>query len=88
MSMECHSEWNLTQIGMSLKMEYHSNYNVTQKGMSLVVFSFLYICFLFPVYFGFLYISISCIFLFPVYFCIKCTKGEAGGKLGREDHNE
>ena len=23
--MECHSNWNATQIGMSLKMEFHSN---------------------------------------------------------------
>ena len=43
---ECHSNWNVTQIGMSLKLEYHSNwmslklesflnYNITQIGMSL-----------------------------------------------------
>ena len=35
--MECHSKWNVTQKGMSLKMEYHSKWNVTQNGMSLKI---------------------------------------------------
>ena len=46
--MECHSKWNFTQNGMSLKMECHvtknlispkmechSKMNVTQNGISL-----------------------------------------------------
>ena len=28
--MECHSKWNLSQHGMSLKLECHSNWNVIQ----------------------------------------------------------
>ena len=29
---QCYSNWNVTQIKMSLKMECHSNLNVTQIG--------------------------------------------------------
>ena len=33
--LECHSNWNVTQIGMSLTYECHSNWNVTQIRMAL-----------------------------------------------------
>ena len=33
--MGCHSKWNVTKNGMSLKMECHSKWNVTQNRMSL-----------------------------------------------------
>ena len=33
--IEHNSNWNFTQIGMSLKLESHSNKKVTQIGMSL-----------------------------------------------------
>ena len=32
--MECHSKWNVTQNGMSLKMKFHPNLFVPQNGMS------------------------------------------------------
>ena len=35
LKFECHSNLNVTQIGMSLKYEFHSNWNLTQIGMSL-----------------------------------------------------
>ena len=33
--MKCHSKWNVTQNGLSLKMEYHSKLNVIQNVISL-----------------------------------------------------
>ena len=35
LNLECLSNWNVTQIGISLKLERHSNWNITQSGMSL-----------------------------------------------------
>ena len=35
LNLEGHLNWNLTQIGMSLKMGCHSELNVTQNGVSL-----------------------------------------------------
>ena len=46
LKMECHSQWNVTQKGMShtknvtqngmsLKLECHSKFNITKNGMSL-----------------------------------------------------
>ena len=34
--LECHSNQNVTQIGMSLKLECHTNWNVTQIRVSLI----------------------------------------------------
>ena len=33
--MECHSKWNVTQNGVSIKMEYHSKWKVTHDGILL-----------------------------------------------------
>ena len=33
LKMECESQRNVTQNGMSPKMEYHSKWNLTQNGM-------------------------------------------------------
>ena len=35
LKLECHSNWNVTQIGISVELECHSNQNVTQTGISL-----------------------------------------------------
>ena len=35
--LECHSNWNVTLIGMAFKMEHNSKWNVTQTGMSLKI---------------------------------------------------
>ena len=35
LKLECHSNLNVAQIGISLKFKCHSTMNVTQFGMSL-----------------------------------------------------
>ena len=35
LNLECHSNWNVPQIGRSLKLKCHLNWNVTQIGTSL-----------------------------------------------------
>ena len=34
LKLECHSNWNVTQIGMTLKLKCHSIWNVTQIEVS------------------------------------------------------